>query len=64
MAETIEVNYLAYTLRLWRLDDRGGWRATLYNPQTGERQSFPGIEQLCAFLVDVTCRMAGQDPHE
>ncbi len=34
MAETIEVNYLAYTLRLWRPDVGGRWRATLYNPQT------------------------------
>ena len=54
MAETIEVNYLAYTLRLWRVDDGGGWRATIYNPRTGERQGFASIALLSAFLQAVT----------
>jgi hypothetical protein len=44
--------YLAYLLRLWQIQDKGkiGWRASLENAHTGERQGFAGLAELFAFL--------------
>lgn len=46
--------YLAYLLRLWRVDDDGQplWRATLEDPHTGERRGFADLSQLFAFLEE------------
>jgi hypothetical protein len=44
--------YLSYLLRLWQERDRlpAVWRASLEDPQTGERLGFADIMQLFAFL--------------
>jgi hypothetical protein len=43
--------YRAYLLRLWRVEDDGGyWRARLENVDTGEQQGFASIEKLIEFL--------------
>jgi len=45
-------DYLSYLLRLWRVsdDDKPVWRASLQDPQTGERIGFAGMEALFDFL--------------
>ena len=44
--------YLSYLLRLWKVGDGAevAWRASLQNPQTGERRGFPDPESLFRFL--------------
>ncbi len=42
--------YLAYLLRLWRSSPRGNWRASLENPQTGERLGFGSLDAVFDFL--------------
>ena len=52
--------YLAYLLRLWRVNDaeqRGekdddGWRASLQDPHTGQRVGFAGLQELSVYLAD------------
>lgn len=46
------LRYQAYLLRLWQVEDGGQlvWRASLEDSHTGERQGFPGIDALIAFL--------------
>jgi hypothetical protein len=48
--------YLAYMLRLWRVEAEGGpaWRASLESPHSGERVGFGSLEALFAFLVEKT----------
>jgi len=44
-------DYLAYPLRLWRMDgNTGAWRASVESPQTGERLGFGSLDELFAFL--------------
>ena len=45
-------HYLSYLLRLWqeRATLPTTWRASLENPQTGERLGFADVAQLFAFL--------------
>jgi hypothetical protein len=48
--------HLFYLLRLWRT---GGaqdfeWRASLDIPETGERIGFANLEQLFAYVIDLT----------
>jgi hypothetical protein len=44
--------YLAYLLRLWQVAVEGGpgWRASLENAHTGQRQAFASLDDLFAFL--------------
>ena len=44
--------HLAYLLRLWRVDNgtEAIWRASLQDVRTGERLSFPGLDQALAYL--------------
>ena len=53
--------YQAYLLRLWRTRSQGRWewRASIDSPHTGERQLFPSLEHLVAFLRE---RCESQDP--
>jgi hypothetical protein len=46
----------SYMLRLWRTDGPGGfnWQASLDIPETGERTGFANLEELFAYLMDVT----------
>ena len=51
--------YHSYLLRLWPANHQGQvtWRASLENPQTGERLGFASLERLFAFLQDQTAEM-------
>lgn len=56
--------YQSYLLRLWPVKQQGraSWRASLENPQTGERLGFASLERLFAFLEDQTANIdKGQD---
>ena len=46
----------SYLLRLWRTDEPGGskWQASLEIPQTGERIGFASLEELFAYLIELT----------
>jgi hypothetical protein len=46
----------SYLLRLWRTDELRGfhWQASLETPETGERIGFPSLEELLAYLMDLT----------
>ena len=46
----------SYLLRLWRTDELGGlnWQASLEIPETGERIGFASLEELFAYLMDLT----------
>jgi len=59
--------YLAYMLRLWRVEGEGGfsWRASLEEVRTGERRGFADLEALFAFLREEAARAAeGPAPPE
>jgi hypothetical protein len=45
-------DYLAYLLRLWRMQGAGaaGWRASLADPDSGERHGFASLDDLFLFL--------------
>lgn len=47
-----QTTYLSYLLRLWRTPTPGkaAWRASLENPQTGERRGFASLDAMVAFL--------------
>jgi hypothetical protein len=51
-----QTGYLAYMLRMWRVEAEDGpvWRASLESPHTGERVGFRNREAMLAFLVDKT----------
>jgi hypothetical protein len=57
---TEQPGYLAYLLRLWRVNDDGQpvWRASLESPHTGERHGFANLEMLFAFLEEKTEELA------
>mgnify|MGYP003702702521 CR=1 FL=1 len=44
--------YISYLLRLWQTESDEGlvWRASLENPQSGERLGFISLAELCAYL--------------
>ena len=44
------VEYFSYLLRMWRTGEHSVWRASLEDPQTGERVGFGSLEALWAFL--------------
>ena len=46
--------YMAYLLRLWREKKDGSWRATLENPNNGERAGFATLAELVTFLEGKT----------
>ena len=48
--------YLAYMLRMWRVEAEDGpvWRGSLESPHTGERQGFANLDMLFAFLGEKT----------
>jgi len=48
--------YLAYMLRLWRVDDdpRLVWRASVESPHSGERRAFANLQDLFSFLHERT----------
>ena len=48
----------SYILHLWRgdLHSAADWRASLEIPETGERIGFASLEQLFAYLMDLSER--------
>ncbi len=48
-----EAPYLAYLLRLWRVDTEDGpvWRASLESADGAERRAFGDLARLSAFLA-------------
>ena len=44
--------YLAYLLRMWRVQEDGGmsWRASLERPSNGQRLAFTSLEAVFDFL--------------
>ena len=44
------VDYLSYMLRLWRTGKESAWKASLEDPQTGERRGFGSLNALVHFL--------------
>lgn len=54
--------YQSYMLRLWCAEETNSiWRASLEDPRTGERQTFPNQEALFAHLLEVTGRSASYE---
>ena len=51
-----KTHHLSYLLRLWRTEGLRDfeWRASLENPETGERIGFANLEQLFVYLMDLT----------
>jgi len=47
---------LSFLLRLWRTEGSRGsdWRASVEIPETGQRIGFASLEQLFAFLMEVS----------
>ena len=54
MGDPSHRSHQAYTLRLSRGAETDEWRIALYCAQTGQRHHFLGMEQLFAFLLQVT----------
>ena len=46
--------YHAFLLRLWRENEKEGWRVMLENVQSGEKQGFAGISSLIQFIYQQT----------
>ena len=53
---TAERDYVAYLLRLWRVNSKGKttWRASVESASTGERQGFTNLDDLFDFLRQQT----------
>ena len=51
----------SYILRLWRTDEpqAAEWHASLEDPSTKERFGFSSLEQLFAFLMELSERDSG-----
>lgn len=47
-------DYHASLLRLWREGERGPWRASLQDADSGERVGFADLERLFAYLLRLT----------
>ena len=61
--------YLSYMLRLWRTSTTGEatWRASLENPQTGERHGFASLDAMVAFLrqqIGLASDQGGEEDEE
>lgn len=60
-------DYLAFLLRLWRVNDAPAagqatsWRASLESPHTGERIGFGSLAELYTFLTQEVMRCEAGD---
>ena len=54
-----QAGYYSFLLRLWQVKEDGGqeWRATLENVESGEKRGFTSVEELLAYLSQVTSKM-------
>jgi hypothetical protein len=53
-----QAGYYSFLLRLWQVKEDGGqeWRATLENVESGEKRGFTNVEDLLAYLSQVTAK--------
>jgi hypothetical protein len=53
---TVETDYVAYLLRLWRVrsDGKTAWRASVESARTGEHKRFTNLDDLFDFLRQQT----------
>jgi len=60
------IHKCSYILRLWRVDQSqaADWRASLEIPETGKRIGFSSLEQLFAFLMDISEKNCDLKPLE
>ena len=54
MTKSTASNYFAFLLRLWKEENHESWRASLEDPQTGERKAFADLPSLIRFLSEAT----------
>lgn len=52
--------YFAYLLRLWKEDERSGWRASLENPRNGQTHYFTSLEALFNYVVQEIDDVSGR----
>jgi len=54
-----QAGYYSFLLRLWQVKENGGqeWRASLENVESGEKRGFTSVEELLAYLSQVTAKM-------
>ena len=52
MGQSIQNNYRAFLLRMWREGER--WRFTLEDPHSGQKHGFGSLPKLVAFLETAT----------
>lgn len=64
MSSKTASKYLSYLVRLWREDSSSSWRASVQNPLTGERRSFPNLALLLRFLEEQTGEAWGESGEE
>ena len=59
-------HYRSYLLRFWqkhsRSESRAGWRFSLEDPHTGQRQGFASLEAFVAYLQAEMVRGDGAPP--
>ena len=58
-SQTLTRQYQVYVMRLWRdktpsEEIPSGWRFSIENPSTGQRRGFSNLEELVAFLENLT----------
>lgn len=46
--------YAAFLIRLWRAENNGPWRISVYDPHNGERWNFASMRQFLHFLEKQT----------
>ena len=50
MTRNSDPNYFAFMLRVWREEAQERWRASLEDPQNGDRRVFADLETMFEFL--------------
>jgi hypothetical protein len=60
--------YNSYLLRMWQVltSEKNAWRIQLENVRTGEKQGFISLEELLAYLTQVTAEtndISGEGNH-
>lgn len=61
-----ETQLFSFLLRVWRAGNgaKPEWRASLEDTFTGERRGFASLEELCAFIQNLTGEKAGNQQTE
>jgi len=63
-SQPLILKYQVYVMRLWREKTRSeetssGWRFSIENPSTGQRRGFSCLEDMVAFLENLTSQNSG-----